>query len=147
MRQVVSICNLFCIYSLTRIPSYLFSFKPKIMRFKDFFLCSWYSSISLFISSLMCLISNLPSKLFRALLFIFSSNYLILFLKLKFYRLLTYPSWVDCFFYWLCFFISCSLISIFCNLASNPKILLSIYFLILSLKDLNLLSSITSNSI
>jgi hypothetical protein len=68
MRQVVLICNLFFSYSLTiaSMSSYFFSFIPKIMRFKALLVLSLSNSMSLFISSLIGLISNLLSKIFGA---------------------------------------------------------------------------------
>ena len=67
----------------------------KIIRFKALLLCSRSSSISLFISSLMGLISNMFSILLRVKLLVsFSSSSLIISLKLWFSS--TPHSWVDC---------------------------------------------------
>ena len=65
MRSVVSIYNLLwsSVLTMANISSSSSSFKQKIMWFKALLLRSWSKAMSLFISSLMGLISILPSIL------------------------------------------------------------------------------------
>jgi len=116
------------------------------MRFTTLLLCSQSNFISLFMSSFMGLISNLPLKLFRAkFLFIkFFWLFNLVFQFKIFYFISSSPSWVSCFVHWFHFSIYSDLISTSCNLFYKPNNLLYIYFWTLSSKDANLLSSISS---
>jgi hypothetical protein len=116
IRPIDSIYDLFFNSSLTiaNVSSCFYTFIPKILSFKALLLHSWSNSMNFFISSLIGLIFNFCSKLFRAKLLInFSSSSLISSLRLLFYS--TSSSFLDCFCSWLFFSISCNLASIFCS--------------------------------
>jgi len=98
VRHVVSICNLLCsyVFTMTSVSSSRSSLKHT--RFKARLLCSWSNSNNLFNSSLMGLISNLPSRLFRVkFVFTFSSSYLIMSFILRFSTVSTSSCWVSYF--------------------------------------------------
>ena len=89
VKPMVSICNLLWSYVLI-VASISSSTLPLNQRLRGsrFSCCAHGEAMSSFIFSLMCLISNLPSILFRfRLWFSFSSNSLILSLNWRFYKL------------------------------------------------------------
>ena len=96
MRHSVSICNLLCNYfwAKAKVSSSTSSFKLKIIRFKTLLLRSWSYSINFFISSLIGLIFNLSTTLFRVRwLLTFSSSSLIVSFILRLSKVSTSPCW------------------------------------------------------